>query len=936
MNTHALPHDPEARGLIELYGALGWRMFPVQDKKPYLKAGTSWQDAATTDPDVLCRALARCPADVGIAITPPDGWVILDFDDEGLFAEFERGGLVPEAAPVQQTPRGGRHVVVFAPWFGGQASPVPGRLDVRLGGKGYVVAAPTQGYRWIVSPEDGLDRDACALDEAEFRHFVENHGGSLTPAHATAHATSGFGCHEVRAEDFDPAYARAALEQAADRIRQAVPGTRNNTLNAEAFAVARFIVTGALDEEAVIEALLEAGRDAGLGLGESAKTVASAVESRLAAEHTFDGLTIPRDPADLRRFIADHVHTSLDLSTAIPEPEAEFRIDERGQLWDMRGREPRRLTTGPIRIVRHTVVFRPPGSDEPPIDLWDLDAPGLESTPPTGLRGSDLARSDWLLELAPRVVPEVGPSKLWAALRATAEGVEEVRRFQATGWHKLPDGTWHYATGDEVHRPPTPVGLLWPDPSDREPFSEGDAALVREALDLCLSLGVADPEYIPTDMAGAVLGATFGSLVNTRPRAPVHIYGSTQAGKTITARLLSYGWFASEAGDVSSSKGQVAWSSTQSALVRILSLSRHMPVVIDELKKSAKYDTLATARDVMTAAFNGAYRERCRTDGSLIHQPPPYAAIVSTGEEAISGQSNVNRTISVPVRRLVRARRFAEIVQTGALARFTWDVVQTLSRDLEGETERYLRTAAHFRGRLAEKVFSHHAVRQDRTLQSLGDLGAGLALLLRHAARLGVLSKDEAQDRLGDVDRILLDLYRQAVAAEDEEDRVALWFDLLISGLRNGDVTFQCEDGLPPRYRSIFEGVTWLELGASAGAVQKLGDRWVLAIRDANLAHGAVLRHAHQAGIDLDFSFQSLARMLRDRGLLYRQASQAQLQVQVRGLGRAYVIDLERLANELAHAHGTGPESDPGQAERQATDAEWYVGDEAVSGGGAQ
>ncbi len=76
-------------------------------------------------------------------------------------------------------------------------------------------------------------------------------------------------------------YAAGALRGAALRVFDAAEGTRNSTLNREAFALARFVAAGLLARERVEDVLAEAARASGLGDLEVTSTLRSALDSGL-------------------------------------------------------------------------------------------------------------------------------------------------------------------------------------------------------------------------------------------------------------------------------------------------------------------------------------------------------------------------------------------------------------------------------------------------------------------------------------------------------------------------------------------------------------------------------------------------------------------------------------------------------------------------------
>jgi hypothetical protein len=71
-------------------------------------------------------------------------------------------------------------------------------------------------------------------------------------------------------------YAAAALQRAVDSVGRATRGSRNETLNREAFGLSRFALSGALDAQLIANALATAGLAAGLAEREVRGTLASA------------------------------------------------------------------------------------------------------------------------------------------------------------------------------------------------------------------------------------------------------------------------------------------------------------------------------------------------------------------------------------------------------------------------------------------------------------------------------------------------------------------------------------------------------------------------------------------------------------------------------------------------------------------------------------
>ncbi|AYC32312.1 hypothetical protein D3880_07945 [Pseudomonas cavernae] len=74
-------------------------------------------------------------------------------------------------------------------------------------------------------------------------------------------------------------YAVAALESACDAVARAKDGTRNDTLNREAFGIAQLVAGGELPEASARDGLLAAAQFAGLGQSEVLRTLESAFDA---------------------------------------------------------------------------------------------------------------------------------------------------------------------------------------------------------------------------------------------------------------------------------------------------------------------------------------------------------------------------------------------------------------------------------------------------------------------------------------------------------------------------------------------------------------------------------------------------------------------------------------------------------------------------------
>ena len=140
---------------VRAYAAAGWHPLVLRpnDKRP-LREG--WQTATL---EQILTDLAGCP-EANIGISPPPGCFVLDVDVKNGadgFAMLQAYAFSGEALPATLSARtrgGGAHMVFSLPE--GQDLPnavrfAPG-LDIRMSGKGYIVAEPStidgRPYRW--------------------------------------------------------------------------------------------------------------------------------------------------------------------------------------------------------------------------------------------------------------------------------------------------------------------------------------------------------------------------------------------------------------------------------------------------------------------------------------------------------------------------------------------------------------------------------------------------------------------------------------------------------------------------------------------------------------------------------------------------------------------------------------------------------------------
>ncbi|MDP9389124.1 MAG: bifunctional DNA primase/polymerase [Actinomycetota bacterium] len=258
------------------YAEARWAVFPLapRSKVPLISAaeGGHGHLDGTTDVEQVRRWWERHPlANIGTRV--PDGQVVIDVDPRhGGFESLEAlerrlGPLDPTLT--SWTGSGGVHLFYGHP--GGELRQAAHKLgpgvDVKVGGKGYVVLPPSMHpngrlYQWCPTM-----RSVCPLPEAL--------AALLRPPAPPA-------MPRQRVVAVPGAYGRAALEVEAAAVRAALRGTRNDTLNRASFALGQLVAGGELPLRETVEALFDAGRAAGLGDVECEKTITSGMKAGMA------------------------------------------------------------------------------------------------------------------------------------------------------------------------------------------------------------------------------------------------------------------------------------------------------------------------------------------------------------------------------------------------------------------------------------------------------------------------------------------------------------------------------------------------------------------------------------------------------------------------------------------------------------------------------
>lgn len=280
-----------------VYARRGWPVFPCHTatgsagcscgvvdcaspgKHPRVRGGLH---ASSADASVIRGWWARWPrANVAVRTGAASELVVVDVDPahggDATMRDLEaNNGTLPPTRTIS-TPSGGRHLYFRHP--GGTVRNDAGRVlgrgvDLR-GDGGYVVAPPSRaiGGQYAVL---ALGGEIADLPEWILQRLADRERPRRSAARPDIRAPS--------------AWARAALDGEIGRVRSAVEGTRNDTLNRVAYRLGQIVGAGGLEERDVEGVLIDEALAIGLGEREAVRTVRSGL---LAGESS------PRGPREV-------------------------------------------------------------------------------------------------------------------------------------------------------------------------------------------------------------------------------------------------------------------------------------------------------------------------------------------------------------------------------------------------------------------------------------------------------------------------------------------------------------------------------------------------------------------------------------------------------------------------------------------------------------
>lgn len=269
------------------YAARHWCVFPLAAGGKTPATARGFKDA-TTDAAQIERWWGNGKRyNTGIATGEKSGIVVIDLDGTEGVAEWQ--SIAAPHEPINTltslTGGGGRHLLFRWPGIAINNSPISENIHVR-GDGGYIMAPPSihpngTAYRWEDETTPVADMPIWLLVLLN----TERGAGSApsSPASQVFDSTSNHIDKSNHNGTRLSAYAAAALRSACDRIRGAVPKTRNDTLNREAFAIGAFVRDGHIDRAVAENDMRAAALQAGLGEKEVDSTLNSAISKAIVS-----------------------------------------------------------------------------------------------------------------------------------------------------------------------------------------------------------------------------------------------------------------------------------------------------------------------------------------------------------------------------------------------------------------------------------------------------------------------------------------------------------------------------------------------------------------------------------------------------------------------------------------------------------------------------
>lgn len=807
------------------------------------------------------------------------------------------------ATPHSHTGGGGDHYYLRYPESGiaNSAGRIAKKVDVR-GDGGFVVAPPSvhrsgNPYAWITPPGEVELAEMppwMAAPEKPKTTTKPTQGGKGAAGQAPVTCAVGIRMSLRQQEQI--------VHEAAEEVRKAPEGQRNDTLNRVVYRLTEYEAMG-LDADLVRGELTKAAKEAGCTDQEIESTFNGAWN---AGTQKVDEPAAPFDPDAvqtveevfrrvpelavmdrdrfhaIRRMLKDRLGEALnlkDLESEVNRYRKKHAADlppsrsvvpyletDAGMFWRKQTKEGPQLTQLTNFSARITAdITEDDGAEKR--RAYEVEADLGRGPRHLRLLASAFMSMNWPPEhLGAGAIIFPAPNTrehARTAIQLLSGEVPERTEYAHTGFRKLPDGRWvflHAGGALGASGPVDGIEVHLPDELSRYrlPDEVGDLVGAVQA-----SLNILD--LVPGTIGVALLGAAF--------RAPcggcdfsVFVSGPTGAGKSELAALVQQ-HFGAEM-DRLHLPGNYA--STANSMEATAFQIKDAVLVVDDFAPTGSINDMLKlnqqADRLLRGQGNRQGRQRMKSDGTLRPSKPPRGLILSTGEDVPRGQSLRARTLvvevgpkSVDFTKLTQAQKDA---REGLYARCMAGYIKYLAarQPLDHKSE-----IVKLRDEIA-RADSHR-----RTPDIIANVAYGVRHFLDYAQSVDAITDGEGRVLWERCWSALLELGDAQAAHQAASDPVRRFLDLIVSAIGSGSAHVADVDGGRPQ-----EAAAWgwrqtadFEFDPRGKRIGWLdGDNLYLEPDASLMAAQELGRHVGDA---LVVSSRTLRKRLAEKGLLLSQ-----------------------------------------------------------------
>lgn len=349
---------------------------------------------------------------------------------------------------------------------------------------------------------------------------------------------------------------------------------------------------------------------------------------------------------------------------------------------------------------------------------------------------------------------------------------------------------------DDAPRHPPEVGLVVDIPPSLGFYRIEKKLSVKELAACTLTVHDTLLATFTPELAIPLLGAVFRAACGPVDFG-IHLHGATNRGKTIVATTMLY-FFGTEFGQ---RQGGFSWGDTPNFLVALMATARNCAVVIDDWvvqgSRAGMSKMFQQADQVFRSMGNQVGRGRCNRDGTIRPGQAPQCLIISTGEQAIEGESLRSRAIVLEVKEgaVAHGQNWKNINllkhygELGHMSAIMHSYLSTLAndpaiREMVIDFAEECRTDGTFRG---DGILP-------RSVSNACEIYAGYQAYLYHAELLGAICGDDCMKLNGKAVDIIREMLNGQRELTKEADPAETFLRLLREGLASGQAHLEPRD----------------------------------------------------------------------------------------------------------------------------------------------